>query len=287
MIIARSIKKIREVILPLKQQGITIGFVPTMGALHEGHLSLIKKARIQTQFLVVSIFVNPIQFGPREDFKVYPRRLSRDKKLLRQAGVDLLFYPSASQMYKQDFSTYVEETTLSHVLCGLSRPGHFRGVTTVVAKLFNIVTPDISYFGQKDYQQAQIIKRMVADLNFNIKIKVLPIVRDKDGLALSSRNSYLDKISRQQALCLYRALQRAKALIASGERDAVRIKKNIRLFMRKFSLAKIDYVEIVDAETLREVKVVKKKVVIALAVFIKGVRLIDNMLVDMKKGRFI
>ncbi|MCM8831520.1 MAG: pantoate--beta-alanine ligase [Candidatus Omnitrophica bacterium] len=279
MIIARSVKNVVNIIKKVRGEKKTIGFVPTMGALHHGHLSLVKAAKNDCDFVVVSIFVNPTQFGPKEDYKKYPRTFKKDKELLEKEKVDLVFYPTVKSMYPKSFSTYVEEVFLSKVLCGKSRPGHFRGVCTVVTKLFNIVQPDVAYFGQKDYQQAQIIKRMVVDLNFQIKIKVLPIVRENDGLAASSRNVYLNDTQRKQATILFRALNLAKQLIKQGTKDPNAIIEKMRKLILSQSFAKIDYIKIVDPKTLRDVKEIKKKVVVALAVFIGKTRLIDNIIV--------
>jgi len=282
MIVARSILKVREIIKKVKEEKKTIGFVPTMGALHLGHLSLIRCARKENDFVVVSIFVNPIQFGPQEDYKRYPRPFKKDKEILEKEKVELLFYPTVKTMYPENFSTYVEEISLSKYLCGKFRPGHFRGVTTVVAKLFNIVNPDIAYFGQKDFQQAQIIKRMVRDLNFPIKIKILPIVREKDGLAMSSRNSYLTSSEREKAKFLYQSLKKAESLIKQGGKNPQRIKKEVVKFIRKkIPESKIDYVEIACPSTLEGLKTIRKnqKVLVALAVHIGRARLIDNILV--------
>jgi pantoate--beta-alanine ligase len=280
MIVARSIKKVREILNKVREKNKLIGFVPTMGALHLGHLSLVKRAQKECDFVVVSIFVNPTQFGPGEDFKRYPRCFGRDRNLLKREGVDLVFYPTPKMMYPKDFSTYVEELSLSKYLCGRLRPSHFRGVCTVVAKLFNIIGPCISYFGQKDYQQAQIIKRMVRDLNFPTKIKVLPIVREKDGLAMSSRNWYLNEEERRQARCLFHSLILAKRLIKGGEKNAKRIKKEMRILIKKEApTSSIDYVSIADPHSLEEIEVIKGKVLVALAVRIGKARLIDNMIV--------
>jgi len=282
MIIARSIKKVKEVIRRVKNK--KIGFVPTMGALHQGHLSLVERAKKETDFVVVSIFVNPLQFGPQEDYKLYPRNFKKDEALLRKEGVDLIFYPTPKIMYLKDFSTYVEEVYLSRVLCGVSRPGHFKGVTTVVAKLFNIVEPDIAYFGQKDYQQAQIIKRMVRDLNFPIKIRVLPIVRDKDGLALSSRNSYLNSEERKSALVLFQSIRLAKNLVRRDIVESRLIIKEVKKLINSKKYTKIDYVEIVDPLTLRPLERIEKRGLLALAVYVGRARLIDNtFLVSPKK----
>ncbi len=230
MQIIKAPNKLTSIIKSLKKQGKTIGFVPTMGALHEGHVSLIKKARKENDIVVLSIFVNPTQFGPKEDYKKYPRNFSRDSAIAKKAGVDIIFAPSAKEMYEESFSTYVEETNLSNILEGAIRPGHFRGVTTVVLKLFNIVQPDISYFGQKDWQQAVIIKKMVKDLNLDTEIKVLPTIREKDGLAQSSRNIYLNKDEQKSATILYRSLTEAKRLIENGLTDAEEIKKRMRAY---------------------------------------------------------
>ena len=279
MIVAKSIAKVRKIINKAKKENKTIGFVPTMGALHKGHLSLVKKAKKECNFVVVSIFVNPIQFGPKEDYKKYPRTFKEDKKLLL-GYADLLFFPYVETMYKKDNSTFVEETILSKFLCGASRPGHFKGVCTVVAKLFNIVEPDIAYFGQKDYQQALIIKRMVRDLNFPVKIKVLPIVREKDGLAMSSRNTYLNEKERKEAVCLYKALNLAKNIIKEGERDSKVVIERMKNLILSHSSAKIDYIKITDPYTLEDVEKIEKKVLVALAVFIGTTRLIDNILIN-------
>lgn len=285
MLVARSIKKVKEIIRRVKAKEKTIGFVPTMGALHEGHLSLVRRAKKETDFVVVSIFVNPLQFGPSEDYKKYPRNFKRDEALLKKEGVDLVFYPTPEIMYPEGFSTYVEEVYLSKVLCGISRPGHFRGVTTVVAKLFNIVEPDISYFGQKDYQQAQIIKRMVSDLNFPIKIKVLPIVREKDGLALSSRNTYLSPQEREEALVLSQSLKLAKDLVRKGILDSSKIISKIKALINSKKYTRIDYVEIVDPLNLRPLKRLKTKGLLALAVYVGKTRLIDNTILRVSSKR--
>lgn len=286
MKIARTIKEVKEIISQYRRKkGGIIGFVPTMGALHLGHLSLVRRARVETDFVVVSIFVNPLQFGPHEDYRQYPRDFKSDEVLLKREGVDLIFYPTPRIMYPSSFSTYVEETSLSKVLCGKSRPTHFRGVTTVVAKLFNLIGPDISYFGQKDYQQAQIIKRMVQDLNFSLKIKVLPIVREPDGLAMSSRNAYLNPEERKDAPVLFEALKLCKKLILEGERDAGKLKKKMKKFISLRKTARVDYVEIVEAENLKRMKRLKGRVLIGLAVFINKTRLIDNMLVSFSKKK--
>jgi len=254
----------------------SIGFVPTMGALHAGHSSLIKQARKENNIVVVSIFVNPAQFVPGEDFKKYPRYLKQDVDFCRQLGVDFVFLPDTKDMYPKGYSTFVNVEDLSDLLCGVSRPGHFCGVATVVAKLLNIVQPDTLYLGQKDAQQAIIISRMVKDLNFSVKVKVLPIVREKDGLALSSRNAYLSKNERSGAVVLFKALQLAEALICNGQRDAARIISRMKQLIEKNKQAKIGYIAIIDPQQLRAVKKVKPGSLIALAVKIGKTRLIDN-----------
>jgi pantoate--beta-alanine ligase len=291
--------KLTSIIKALKKKGKTIGFVPTMGYLHEGHVALIKKARKETDIVVLSIFVNPTQFGPKEDYKKYPRNFSHDSAIAKKEGVDIMFAPLVEGMYPDGFSTYVEETELSKTLEGQIRPGHFKGVTTVVLKLFNIVQPDISYFGQKDFQQAVIIKKMVKDLNVDTKIKVLPTVREKDGLAQSSRNTYLSKEQRKTATVLYRSLIKGKSLIESGLTDTEEVKKKMRAMIKKETLApdptsrrddaglkKIDYIEIREPETLQPIKKIGGEVVILLAARIGKVRLIDNMIIKWKKQNY-
>ena len=277
MILISKISNLCKRIKKEKQKGRSVSFVPTMGAIHKGHLSLIKEARKRGDILVVSIFVNPTQFGPKEDLRKYPRSFLKDKKLLKENGVDILFYPTAKEMYPEGYSTYVTEEVLSKAMCGLSRPGHFRGVTTVVLKLFNIVQPDIAFFGRKDYQQAQIIKRMAKDLNFPVKIRILPIIREPDGLAMSSRNSYLNKKQRVDALCLSQALEAARVIIKQGERRSSVVIKKIKSIVRFKKSAKIDYIEICDSDDLRSLKMIKDKVLVALAVYIGKTRLIDNI----------
>lgn len=264
----------------LKKEGKTIGFVPTMGYLHDGHLSLIKTAKQHTDVAVVSIFVNPKQFSPGEDLEKYPRDLKRDEEIARLAGADVLFYPSSEDMYPDGYSTYVNVDRLSNALCGASRAGHFRGVATVVTKLFGIVKPDIAYFGQKDAQQSIIIKRMVEDLNMDIEIKVLPTVREKDGLAMSSRNMYLSEKERKDALCLNQALNKAEAAVKSGERSAVKIIKMMENVIKEKPTARIDYIEAVDTRTLSPIDTVSGDTLLALAVFIGDTRLIDNAILN-------
>ena len=260
----------------LRRGGRRIGFVPTMGYLHEGHVSLVRLARARSDVVVVSIFVNPTQFGPNEDLAKYPRDFERDEALCREAGTDIVFYPEAQDIYLADHSVYVVEESLSRGLCGATRPGHFRGVATVVAKLFNLVLPDVAVFGEKDGQQLRVIRRMVRDLNFPVEIVAGPTVREPDGLAMSSRNKYLSPEERRQALCLRRALDRAGELVRAGERDAEEIEEAMRQVVAEAPLARVDYVEIVDDATLEPVRVLERPVMAALAVFMGKTRLIDN-----------
>lgn len=266
-----------------QRAGIKIGFVPTMGYLHAGHLSLVRRAKRivgPRGKVIVSIYVNPTQFGPNEDFTRYPRDLNRDLKLCREAGANLVFTPSDAEMYmgKADglYSTYVVEENLSQSMEGASRPTHFKGVTTVVAKLFHIVLPDVAVFGQKDFQQAAIIKRMTRDLNFPLKIVVAPTLREPDGLAMSSRNKYLDPEQRKQATILYRTLQRARSLVSGKSISTAKLKSDLAKFIAKENLARLDYVEVFDPETLVPVKQAKRGAHMALAVFFGKTRLIDN-----------
>lgn len=282
MIIAKNAKKTNQIIKRVKENAQLVGFVPTMGALHQGHLSLIKKAGTENDFLAVSIFVNPLQFRPGEDFKKYPRNLSADKKLLQNHGVDLLFYPQ-SGFYPAGFSTYVNETKLSQVLCGKLRPGHFRGVCTVVAKLFNVINPDQAYFGQKDYQQALIIQKMAKELNFNLKIKIAPTIRDKDKVALSSRNHYLTKKERQESRAIYQALALGKKMIKKGEKKPETIIKAMKKTFRNKPTVSLDYIEIRSADNLQNLKKIKGKVFIGIAAYFGKTRLVDNVIVGAKK----
>ena len=260
------------------EKGKSIGFVPTMGHLHEGHLSLIKRARQDCDEVVVSIFVNPIQFGAGEDYHRYPRDLSRDIELCKKEGADVVFAPSREEMYPNGYSTFVKvEGELSSTLEGSSRPGHFQGVCTILAKLFNVISPDFSYFGEKDYQQALVVKRLVRDLNFNTRIVVLPTIREKDGLAVSSRNSYLNKEERCAATVVHQSLEKAKQLIKEGMRDPELVVSEMEDLIKAESLAEIDYVAVVDPETLRKVERIGKEVLVAVALKIGGTRLIDNV----------
>jgi pantoate--beta-alanine ligase len=283
MVIIKTVSGLKKLIRAWKKKGVKIGFVPTMGALHEGHISLVKKARRETDKVVVSIFVNPTQFGPKEDLKKYPRPFRHDLRLCRSSGVDIVFYPSVKEMYPDsnwDPETYIDMNQLPDKLCGRSRPGHFRGVMTVVAKLFNLVEPDIAYFGLKDCQQSLIIKKMASALNMNTVIKTLPTFREKDGLAMSSRNKYLTADLRAKAACLYQALGMAKKLIAKGERSSRKLIKEMTQSIKNVKGARIDYISLVDCETLEDLSTVKKgRSLIALAVFFDKTRLIDNVLI--------
>jgi len=276
----RVAKTIAEARALRQKLGGTVGFVPTMGYLHEGHLALVKQARIGNSAVLVSIYVNPTQFGPREDFGAYPRDLNRDLELLRGEGVDIVFVPSDGEMYPAEFSSWVDVGNVTGRLEGASRPGHLRGVATVVAKLFNIVQPTKAYFGQKDAQQAVVIKRMVADLNMGIEIVVVPTVRESDGLAMSSRNSYLSPGERQAATILLKALTLAWQLRQGGEKDAGKIRRQMTSLVQKEPLARIDYVSIADAETLEELNSIDHPSLASLAVRIGKTRLIDNMLLE-------
>jgi len=278
MEIIKKIKEMQRRSLYEKCKGKKVGFVPTMGYLHEGHLSLVRQCRKETDFCVVSIFVNPTQFAPGEDYEKYPRDENKDLFLLREENVDAVFMPSVEEMYPPGYQTYVEVFELSKPLCGAYRPGHFRGVTTVVTKLFNAVLPDISYFGQKDYQQYLIIKRMVSDLNIPVEIKMMPIVREEDGLAMSSRNTYLSPEERKQAIALYEALKKAEELYKKGEKSADRIKMEMKKVFNNYPLVQPQYIEVVDAENLAPVKEIKGKTLVAVAAFAGSARLIDNIL---------
>jgi pantoate--beta-alanine ligase len=254
-----------------------VGFVPTMGYLHEGHLALVRQARAENPSVVVSIFVNPTQFGPQEDFNLYPRNPQRDLALLEKERVDLVFTPTVAEMYPPQFSSWVEVGKVTERLEGAARPSHFRGVTTVVAKLFDIVQPDKAYFGQKDAQQLIVIKKMVADLNMNLQVVAVPTVREPDGLAMSSRNTYLNPEERKQAVVLYKALSLAQKLWAEGEKNAPKIRQQMTNLIKKQPLANIDYISIADAETLDELDRVKPPALVSLAVRIGRTRLIDNV----------
>ena len=263
-------------------EGKTIGFVPTMGYLHEGHMNLIKEARRTTDIVVVSIFVNPAQFGKGEDYKQYPRDLKGDRQKVERVGANILYVPSVADMYPKGYLTYVNVEEITRTMCGASRPGHFKGVATVVTKLFNTVKPHKAFFGQKDYQQSIVIKRIVRDLNMDVEIIVLPTMREPDDLAMSSRNSYLNKEERKAARILYRSLKKAEEMIKEGESSAKKIYDGMKRMIASEPLAKIEYITIADPETLKPLKEVREKTLIALAVWIGKTRLIDNIIVGNK-----
>ncbi len=276
--------KVADTIADMKQERRhlpePVGFVPTMGYLHAGHLSLVSQARRENVSVVVSIFVNPTQFGPQDDFTRYPRDTESDLSLLEKEKVDIVFMPSAEEMYPPRGSSWVEVSGVTEPLEGTFRPGHFRGVTTVVAKLFNIVEPQKAYFGQKDAQQAMVIRKMVADLNMNLEVITLPTVREPDGLAMSSRNTYLDPKQRQAATVLYKALTLARELYASGEKDASKVRSSMSKLIRQEPLASIDYLSVADSVTLEELERVKPLSLVSMAVKIGGTRLIDNIILE-------
>ena len=282
MRITTSPAEIQSYCRSARADGKTIGLVPTMGFLHQGHVSLIQRARSENDVLVLSIFVNPAQFGPDEDYEVYPSDLRRDSQMATGAGVDVIFAPAGKDMYPDRYATFVNVERITENMCGALRPGHFRGVTTVVAKLLNLIRPHRAYFGQKDAQQALVIKRMVADLNFDAEIVVLPIVREEDGLAMSSRNHYLGPEERQAALVLAKSLRMAESLIEAGQCDVAVISRKMGDMIEAEPLAKIDYISIVDAETLDDIDVVMGRVLIALAVFVGKTRLIDNVVLTVQ-----
>ncbi len=275
MQVIRTVAELRDIRAGLPG---TVGFVPTMGYLHDGHMSLVRRALSECQHVAVSIFVNPLQFGPQEDFDRYPRDVRRDEQMLREVGVHILFAPEAAEMYREGFCSYVEVAGLSDRWEGKSRPGHFRGVATVVAKLFNIVQPHRAYFGQKDYQQSVIVRRMVADLDIPVEIVVCPTVREADGLAMSSRNVYLTPQERRAATVLYRALMVAQDLWKGGERSGSAIKSTALKVLEEEPLARVDYVSVVHPETLEELERIEGSAVVLLAVWIGKTRLIDNLI---------
>jgi pantoate--beta-alanine ligase len=278
MRVIKNIASLRLAVKNAKAQKRNIGFIPTMGALHEGHCSLIRKCRRENDLTVVSIFVNPKQFGPKEDFAAYPRPEKKDNLLAKKEKVDIIFHPSEKEMYPTGFLTCIQVDKLADTLCGASRPGHFRGVVTVVAKLLNIVAPDVLYLGQKDAQQVVVIKQMIADLNFPVAVQICPIVREGDGLAVSSRNSYLTPRQRQEAPVLFASLKRAKITVLEGAYDAKRIIRLLRIDIEEHSSGTVDYIACVDADTLVPLSRVKGKVMIALAVRFGQTRLIDNVI---------
>ena len=281
MKIVSTIEEVRAQVKEWKKEGLSIGFVPTMGYLHEGHMSLIDAAG-ENDRVVVSIFVKPMQFGPTEDLSSYPRDLEHDAKLCEEHGVDLIFHPTPEEMYGDQFYSYVDMDVLTKELCGLSRPVHFRGVCTVVTKLFNIVTPDRAYFGQKDAQQLAVIKRMVKDLNMPLTITGCPIIREEDGLAKSSRNTYLSPEERKAALVLSRSIFLGKEMVEKGERDCKRILAAMTEEIEKEPLAKIDYVKIVDLDTMQQVEKIDRGILAAIAVYIGKTRLIDNFMYELE-----
>lgn len=281
MHIVTEIEALQELISEARSIGKSIGFVPTMGFLHEGHLALMERARQENDLVVTSVFVNPTQFGPNEDLEAYPRNPGKDQALMAGVGVDVAFFPAVETLYPSGYSTFVNvEGSLTLGLCGASRPGHFKGVATIVAKLLNLVQPHRAYFGQKDAQQVAVIRRMVMDLNIPVEIIPCPIVREADGLAMSSRNTYLSPAERQQALVLSQSLKAAEAAVAAGERQADALELLIRKTIEKAPSAEVDYVQIVDAHTLTPVVQLKGSVLIALAVKIGKPRLIDNCIVE-------
>lgn len=278
MQIVSTVDAVREQVKKWREEGLSVGLVPTMGYLHEGHKSLIDKAVEQNDRVVVSVFVNPIQFGPNEDLATYPRDLDRDSALCENAGADLIFHPEKEDMYFDDFCTYVDMEGLTKGLCGKTRPTHFRGVCTVVSKLFNIVKPDRAYFGQKDAQQLAVIRRMVRDLNFDLEIVGCPIIREEDGLAKSSRNTYLSPEERKAAVILHKGLVKGEELVKNGEKNAAKVAEAIREVIESEPLAKIDYVEIVDFDNIQTVETIEGPVLAAVAVYIGKTRLIDNFI---------
>lgn len=278
--IAKTIARIREYVAQARAAGKTVGFVPTMGALHAGHASLIEAAARRCDYVVVSIFVNPTQFGPGEDLEKYPRPFEKDVQVCERCGAHAIFAPSAEEMYPRKNSTWVTVEKLTEPLCGRFRPGHFRGVTTVCTKLFNIVGADVAFFGQKDAQQATVIRRMVADLNMPLEIVVCPTVRESDGLAMSSRNQYLSPQERSQAPVIYRALQRCGEMIKAGEQNAAKITEGMSEVLRQVPALQVEYVSIVDAESLEPCDRVRGQVLVAVAARLGSTRLIDNIRVD-------
>lgn len=279
MNILTTIDEVRTQIKAWRKEGLSIGFVPTMGFLHEGHMSLMKQARMENDKVVASIFVNPMQFGPTEDLEAYPRDLERDAAMCEEVGVDLIFHPEPSEMYKDGFCSFVDMTGVTDALCGKSRPVHFRGVCTVVSKLFHIVTPDRAYFGQKDAQQVAVIQRMVTDLNMDVEIIPCPIVREEDGLAKSSRNTYLSAEERKAALILSQAIFMGQKMVTDGERDGKVLAKAIADKIASEPMARIDYVEVVDALTMQAVDTLEGTILTAVAVYIGKTRLIDNFMI--------
>lgn len=280
MRVVSAIKEIKEIIAGWKKQDLSIGFVPTMGYLHEGHGSLITEARKHNDKVVVSIFVNPMQFGPKEDLASYPRDLQKDSAYCESLGADLIFHPEPEEMYTDTFCSYVDMSVLTEELCGLSRPVHFRGVCTVLTKLFNIVQPDRAYFGQKDAQQLAIVKHMAEDLNMNLEIVGCPIIREEDGLAKSSRNTYLSAEERKAALILSKTIFMGQKMVAEGETDAVKLVEAMKANIETEPMARIDYVKAVDGLTMQQITEIKAPALVAMAVYIGKTRLIDNFILQ-------
>lgn len=280
MKVVKTIKEVREIVSSWRRDGLSVGLVPTMGYLHEGHQSLISKSVSENDRTVVSVFVNPIQFGPNEDLEAYPRDLKRDMEAVEAVGGDLIFNPEPAEMYPSHFTSFIDTTETTELLCGAVRPVHFRGVCTVVGKLFNIVTPDRAYFGQKDAQQLATIRRFVRDLNFGLEIVPCPIVREADGLAKSSRNTYLSPAERKAALILSKSLALGKKAVDEGERDASKVVSIITESLQTEPLARIDYVEVVDFENIQRVETISGETLVAIAVYIGKTRLIDNFIVN-------
>lgn len=282
MRIIETITEMQEFVKEVQRQGQSIGLVPTMGSLHEGHLTLMRRAKQCCDIVVVSIFVNPTQFGPNEDFAKYPRDLAGDSAAAASAGVEVIFHPQAKDMYPEGYSSFVDIEGITQKLCGLSRPGHFRGVATVVNKLFNIIQPNKAFFGQKDAQQVLVLARMVADFNMNVKLEIVPIVREADGLAMSSRNAFLSAEERQAGLVLSRSLKLAEQLAAQGETDVEKIRNQVAAEIGTEKLAECEYVEIYKYPALQEITVLQDKALLALAVRIGSTRLIDNTILEVK-----
>ncbi len=285
MRVVKTIKQLRQILNEVRRKGQRVGFVPTMGYFHEGHLSLVRRAKKECGICVVSIYVNPKQFGPKEDLSRYPRDIKRDTTMIKKENVDILFVPSDNVVYQNRYLTYIDVEKISDALCGKYRPGHFKGVATVVAKLLNMVQPDVMYLGQKDAQQVVVLKQMAADLNFSTAIHVVETTREKDGLAMSSRNVYLSFQERSQAPVLYRALKDAAARIRAGERSSSKIIGIIQKTITQQSCGEIQYVACVDADTFEPLKILKGRVLIALAVLFSRTRLIDNVIIPIKKPR--
>jgi len=280
-----TVADLRRVLKQLRTGGKSVGFVPTMGALHEGHLSLIRRARDENDVVVVSIFVNPTQFGPHEDFDRYPRQIEKDREICEQEGVNVLFAPPASEMYPAGYATYVLQERYTEPFEGKIRTGHFHGVCTICAKLFNLVRPDVAYFGQKDYQQSVVVCRMVRDLNFDVEIRLCPIVRETDGLAMSSRNSYLSAEERRQATCLYKALRKAEEMFEAGERNVAPLIAAMEQVFAEHPLAKVDYIAVVNPDSLREIRRIESEAIVLVAARIGETRLIDNTRLTVRKEK--